>query len=217
MTASFALFSSSLNCRERFIFILKRFTSFLNWINSLHLEIVLTKQKYQNRLKYHSLSLLHQSLGFTSIIFFSIKKKKCCQCWRLLTFPFSSALSVLIVNDSLLSFIPLSSESCVVSRMHALDVPTCTPHNFYKVWAMLKALHISKQIQTLLKLPLLLLELHWVVTLSCWHWFWLQITLWNSQKIIKQFLILEQFSKWLKGTSNSCRTKVLNSVTFIST
>lgn len=78
LTAFFALFSFSLNCTERSIFILKRFTSFLNWINSFHLEIVLTKQKYQNRLKYHSLSLLHQSLGFTSAIFFSIFKNSVC-------------------------------------------------------------------------------------------------------------------------------------------
>lgn len=74
LTAFFALFSFSLNCTERSILILKRFTSFLNWINSFHLQIVLTKQNYQNRLKYHSLSLLRQSLGFTSAIFFFIFK-----------------------------------------------------------------------------------------------------------------------------------------------
>ena len=61
----------SLNCRERSVFILKRFTSFLNQINIFHLEMVLPKQEYQNRLKYHSLSSLHQSLGFTHALFFS--------------------------------------------------------------------------------------------------------------------------------------------------
>lgn len=159
LTAFFALFSFSLNYRERSIFILKRFTSFLNKINSFHLEIVLTKQKYQDRLKYHSLSLLHQSLGFTRGTFFSTFLWKVCQCWRLLTFPFSNSLSVPIENDSFLSFIPVSSKSCVVCSVHALDVPTCSVHSFHKPYAMLKALHISKQIQTWLQLPLLLLRI----------------------------------------------------------
>lgn len=137
LTASLALFSFSLSYREKYIFILKRFTSFLNCINSFHLEIVLTKLKYQNRWKYHSLPLLHQSLGFNSAIFISIFFWYC-QCWCFLTFPSSFSLSVLIQNDSLLSFIPVSSEPCVVSSIHSWDMPTCTLHAFHKLYAMLK-------------------------------------------------------------------------------
>lgn len=143
LTASFALFSLSLNCREWSIFILKRFASFLYQINFFHLDIVLTKQEYQNRLKYHSLSYLHQSLGFTRAIFFSFLFFSILSV-SMLTFPFSSLVAMLIENDSLLSFIPVLSESCVVSSIHALDVSTCTLHNFHKLYAMLKALHISK-------------------------------------------------------------------------
>lgn len=58
--------------------------------------------------------------------------------------PFSSTLLMLIENDSFLSFIPVSSESYVVSSIHALDVPTYTFHNFHKLCATLKTLHISK-------------------------------------------------------------------------
>lgn len=62
----------------------------------------------------------------------------------MLTCPLSSALPVLIGNESFLSFLPVPSESYVASSIHALDVPTYTFHNFQKLCAMLKTLRISK-------------------------------------------------------------------------
>ena len=129
---------------------------------------------------------------------------------------------MLVENDSFLSFIPVSSEPCVVCSAHALDVPTCTVHSFHKLYATLTPLHISEidpgmaAVASFAFLKIFIVELHWVLTISCWCGFFTHISLHSLEKILNSCW-LKQYTKIRKGPPSFCRTNVQSLIAFIST